>query len=188
MKTLVKRLLQMATYFFLLHFLMTGYSCADKPKDNVATDEAEQVQDTILQKATDTTAVLSLEDIPFQLPEKWTYLANPVQGIPAFSGIASDPSKGNVSVTVWDYPTQHLDSMIHLFRTDMRSLGYEINLLYTDTLIHGLSITPETKFKWIGKHFMRNDKMRLIAVGAVETDYAYYEKEVARIYNTITED
>lgn len=132
----------------------------------------------------------NLEDISFTMPENWIYQKNPGSLPVGFTAMAADPTRPYVTVTVWDYEVDTYKELIPLFKRDLKKLGdiTEITVTMSDTLINGLTVQSGKKFKWIGKNYKNNGKMRLIAVGALESIYADNWETIKVIFNSIRED
>jgi len=138
----------------------------------------------------DSAQLSNLEDIPFTLPENWSYHKNPGSLPKAFKGMAGAPPTGEVSVTVWAYEVDSYEELVPLLKRDMISIGgiQDVTMSLGDTLINGVTIQTDKKFKWIAKHFKNNGELRLVAVGT--WDHLFEEKQevIKTIFNSIRKD
>lgn len=184
MKTNSTLFLPIASFIMLCSILI---SCKEKTTNKIEITKPEAVTNVSAANDTDTESAVNLEEIPFELPDDWVYANDPIQELEYLKGFASNKAKGNVTVTVWDFPLSTQDSVMLLFKSDMAKIGREVQITIKDTLIEGLTITPETKFKWIGKTFERKEKICLVAVGATELEFPNNQKMIETIFNSIIE-
>ena len=187
MKAIGKRVVHGIAGFSLLYLLAVVYSCADKPKDNAAQKETEQVQDTVPKKATDTITALDFEDVPFKLPEDWVNVKLPSPEVKNLTSISADPIKPRVTVAIWDYQALNFQDLMDSLTVDLKSIGSELRYtLKENDTIDAVTIYPDgTKFNWIGAFYEKGENMRLITVGAFEQYYASETETIQEIYASI---
>lgn len=131
----------------------------------------------------------NLEDIPFTMPENWTYQKNPGTLPKGFKGMAGAPPTPDVTVTVWGYEVDSYIEFAPLFKRDMKQMGIpDVTITLNDTLINGLTVQNNRRFKWIGKYFKKDGSYRMIAIGAGENIYEDKWPIIRDIFNSIRED
>ena len=132
----------------------------------------------------------NLEDISFPLPEDWEFHRNPGTLPEGFIGFAGEMKRPDVTVTVWNYAVASYEEFVSLFKRDLQTFGNisDIRMELTDTLINGITIQNDRKFRWIGKHFRKNGKLRMIAVGSADETYDERYEFLKDIFNSIQEN
>lgn len=187
MNAIGERMVKGIAGFSSLCVLVTGFSCTNKPKDNAAQNETEQIQDTVPKIATDTIKALDLTDVPFKLPEDWVNVRLPSPEVKNLTSISADPIKPRVTVAIWDYQALNFQDLMDSLTVDLKSIGSELTYtLKENDTIDAVTIYPDgTKFNWIGAFYEKGELMRLITVGAFEQYYASETETIQEIYSSI---
>jgi len=184
-------------YLFLITFFLWFASACKNKKHESVTGTVDSSKLIIEEKKSsapkDTVKTANLENIPFTMPKDWVYTRftnemkktwkSPESG---FVGIASEPSDGRLTVTVWEYEVKTIEQLLPLFKEDMEALDLTVQYELKKGVVYGLTTQKhQADFKWKARNIKQGDKQKFIAVGSYVEIYDENLQFLDTIFNSI---
>ena len=173
--------------FFFFSILAFTVSCNEREKKNGLPSETNEVISLESEEITDTTDIVGLEDIPYTMQEDWVYYKNPSPQLKSLTSLAYEPMKATITAGIWDFEAETFQALMDSLTKDVKSVGADLTyaLKENDTIVATTSYSDGGNFKWIGKYYRKDQKMRLIAIGAMEQNYKANLDTIKKVYNSI---